>query len=369
VSRAAVLAFAVLLAVAAAACGDAKLFPYVRHDGGGGSGGAGGTAGTGGVAVPCPDTMVGFAAVAGPDVDGGASQATTGGGNVAPTTVNSLDALTAALKSPDPQVILLDGMLTITDAPLKVTVDKDNRNGNKTLIGVGANSGLTGGGLDLSYADNVIIRNLKISKAAVGEGDAITILSSHHIWIDHCDLSSEHDNTTAGYDGLVDITHGSQFVTVSWTLLHDHKDTSLVGHTNDATAQADDQFLTVTYHHNLFQHVSSGPRVRWGTAHVFSNHFQDVTSFGVVSTSDALVWVEKNNFADDVTLAVATSYGDPLSGTMMETGDRFPANFPVDIMRPTIQPAPLPYSWVPDGADSVPAVVSQCAGTGQITLP
>ena len=74
---------------------------------------------------------------------------------------------------------------------------------------MGANSGLTGAGLDLSYADNVIVRNLKISKVYVGEGDAITILASHNIWIDHCDLSSDRGRHHPGYDGLVDITHGS----------------------------------------------------------------------------------------------------------------------------------------------------------------
>ena len=60
-------------------------------------------------------------------------------------------------------------MLTTT-ATIKVTLDKDVRGGNKTLIGVGANSGLTGAGLDLSYADNVILRNLKISKVVRRRG-------------------------------------------------------------------------------------------------------------------------------------------------------------------------------------------------------
>ena len=79
--------------------------------------------------------------------------------------MNNVEALTAALQAPEPRVIVLDGMLTLTEA-IKVTADKDNPNGNKTLIGLGANSGLTGAGLDLSYADNVIVRNLKIAKAS-----------------------------------------------------------------------------------------------------------------------------------------------------------------------------------------------------------
>jgi pectate lyase len=309
--------------------------------------------------------MVGYAAVVSSDADGGTAQPTTGGGDVPPTSVSTVDALTQALLSPEPAVILLDGMLTLT-APLKVTTDKNARNGNKTLIGAGPRSGLTGAGLDLSYADNVILRNLNISKAAAGEGDAVTILASHHIWVDHCDLSSERTDAAVSYDGLVDITHGSEFITVSWTVFHDHNDTSLVGHTADTTAQAEDQNLKVTYHHNLFLNVNSGPRIRWGRAHLFSNHFQKADAFGVVSTSDATVLVEHNVF-DGVTRPLATMYGDPLSGYMTETENEFSPAFTPDLMPPPVAPIVLPYSYSPDS--SVASIVGTCAGTGKITLP
>jgi pectate lyase len=335
----------------AVSCGDVKVYPYVHQSGG---------------KVTCPDMVVGWAAVPGPDVDGGAPQVTTGGGDLPPKIVNNAGDLTTELQSPEPRVIYLDGMIPLT-AAIKVTTDKDNRNGDKTLIGMGANSGLTGAGLDLSYADNVEVRNLKISKASAGEGDAITILASRHIWIDHCDLSSDRNDTTSGYDGLVDITHGSEFVTVSWTLFQDHEDTSLVGHTTDAGAQAEDQNLSVTYHHNLFLNVNSGPRVRWGQAHVFSNHFQDVSAFGVVATSDATVLVDHNVF-DNVTTPIATHYEDGTDGFMTETGNKFPAGVPVNIA-PPLMPIVLPYGYSYDSADSVSAIVSQCAGTGQIKLP
>jgi pectate lyase len=343
------LVVATALGGSAVSCGDAKVYPYVHQSGG---------------KVTCPDMMVGWAAVPGPDVDGGAPQVTTGGGDLPPITVNNVHDLTTALLSPEPLVIMLDGMLPLTDS-IKVTADKDNRNGNKTLIGVGANSGLTGAGLDLSYADNIKVRNLKISKASAGEGDAITILASHHIWIDHCDLSSDRNDTTSGYDGLVDITHGSQFVTVSWTLFQNHKDTSLVGHTADVTAQAEDQNLSVTYHHNLFLNVTSGPRVRWGMVHVFSNHFQD-DAVGVVSESEATVQVDHNVF-DNVMRPILTTYQDATSGYMIETGNKFTPSFTPDIAPPTTA-FNLPYGYSSDAADSVSAIVSQCAGTGQLTF-
>ena len=343
------------LAVSAIACGDAKLYPYVRTK----------------PPTNClaTDVMLGFAAVASSGTDGGAPAGpTTGGGDLPPFPVHDIEGLTAELHRSEPRVILLDGMLTASDT-IKVTLDKDMRNGNKTLIGVGANSGLTGAGLDLGYSDNVIVRNLKISRVSIGEGDAITVLDSHHIWIDHCDLSSDREGAAAGTDGLVDITHGSSFVTVSWTLFHDHKDTTLVGHTPNPTPeqQAEDEGLSVTYHHNGFFKVNSGPRIRWGTAHVANNHFDDITSFGIVSDSAATVFVDSNMFEDNVLMnAVTTSYGDPIPGAMIESGDRFPAGFKLDIMRPTVAPPPLPYSYNADMPASVVPLVMYCAGTGKL---
>jgi pectate lyase len=351
VSRSITLLLTAIVAAMAGACGDSTLYPWKPVE----------------IKECPPTTLLGFAAVAGDGADGGVEQATTGGNGGVTMPVNDVDRLTAELQRPanEPVTILLTGMLTLA-TPIKVTLDRDVRGGNKTLIGVGPNSGLIGAGLDLSYTDNVIIQNLKIARAGADEGDAITLLNAHHVWIDHCDLSSDRYDTISGYDGLVDITHGSSYITISWTVFHDHKDTSLVGHTADPAAQAEDSALRVTYHHNMFSKVNSGPRVRWGIAHVANNLFRDVETFGVVSESEAYVKVESNKFDDDVRMSIATSYADGVSGTMDEKGDIFPPNFPIDIMRPTIMPDPLPYSYTPDRADSVAALVTSCAGTGKL---
>jgi pectate lyase len=345
------LAVTLALAATAAACGDSRAQAYVRPMGG---------------TVSCPDSMVGYAAVAGTDADGGVTGPTTGGNGGPTVTVNNELDLRTALQDPTPRVIHVDGMVAAAET-IKVTVDRDVRNGNKTLIGLGASSGLTGAGLDLSYSDNVIVQNLKIAKVSIGEGDAITVLDSHHIWIDHCDLSSDRDDTTTGYDGLVDITHGSSNVTVSWTQYHDHKDTGLVGHTNDPTAEAEDRALQVTFHHNLFLNVNSGPRVRWGTAHAFSNHFQNVTAYGVASLSSATVLVDHNLF-DATSVPITTLYQDPLEGTMTEIGNKFPAGATTTI-NVAAPPVMVPYAYSSDAAESVSAIVSRCAGTGKINLP
>jgi len=127
-----------VLTAIAAGCGDAPVYPY-------------------GPAPPknCPvSTLDGYATVGG-DVNGVASPPTTGGGS-GPTMMVNNDPVKLAelLQSPDPLVIYVNGMLSPPDT-IKVTLDKDARGGNKTLIGVGANSGLTGAGLDLEYSDNI----------------------------------------------------------------------------------------------------------------------------------------------------------------------------------------------------------------------
>ena len=60
---------------------------------------------------------------------------------------------------------------------------------NKTLIGVGANSGIKGKGLRMSGGvSNIIIRNLSITDindGTIWAGDALTINGASNIWIDH----------------------------------------------------------------------------------------------------------------------------------------------------------------------------------------
>ena len=197
--------------------------------------------------------------------------------------------------------------MTLTET-IKVTLDKDIRGGNKTLIGVGANSGLTGAGLDLSYADNIIVRNLKIAKASGGEGDAITIQASHHIWIDHCDLSSDRNDTDVGlrrpgrhharlpvHHRVVDAVPRSQGHQPG----RPHSPIDATGRGSGADASP-----TIT---TCSCDVDSGPRVRWGIAHVFNNHFQDVTVFGVVSESEATVR-SSTTCSTASTLPIATTY-------------------------------------------------------------
>jgi pectate lyase len=144
---------------------------------------------------------------------------------------------------------------------------------------------------------NVIIRNLKISKVRASEGDAITIQASKNVWIDHCDLSSDRDNGKDYYDGLLDIVHGSDFVTVSYVHFHDHFKASLVGH-SDKNENEDRGHLRVTFHDNLWTNINSrAPSLRFGTAHIFNSVFDQVND-GINVRQGARVLVQGNVFVN-----------------------------------------------------------------------
>jgi pectate lyase len=330
-------ALAATLAVTAAACGDAVLYPYEPMP-------------DPIMPVMCPDSMIGYAWIAG-------DTAPATGGSMTTVDVSDLGGLMDALAETQPLVIRLDGMLTTTD---KIQI----KTNDKTIIGVGTNSGLIGGGIELSGVDNIWLRNLRIEKVQIAgnsDGDAIRLTTATHVWIDHCDLSSERDVPEGVYDGLVDMSHASDYVTVSWTLFHDHRDTSLVGHSQSADAQLEDAgHLHVTYHHNQFRNVESGPRVRFGTIHVFNNHFQDVGIFGVAAETMATARVDHNVF-ERVSQPITTDYLDTLEGKAQDLTNTFKACGGSNITMTT--DLVLPYSVTPDSTDGALALVGACAGT------
>jgi pectate lyase len=81
-------------------------------------------------------------------------------------------------------------------------------------------------GLYVRRVSNVILRNLKIGQVDADNGDAIGIDASSNVWVDHCDLSGDLSAGKDDLDGLLDITHGSEWVTVSNTYFHDHVSTN-----------------------------------------------------------------------------------------------------------------------------------------------
>jgi pectate lyase len=229
---------------------------------------------------PPASALVGWAAVA-----GAGTTTTTGGGNTTPRVVTTVAALTAAAAGSTPAVIYVSGVLPNA----KIGVGS-----NKTIVGLCAAE--VHGHIGVSNASNTIIRNLKVVGYGVGNcaldpdfdptvgcssgNDAMTVSSSHHIWIDHCDFSD-------GTDGNLDINSGSDFMTVSWTKFHytprtdtggsdstgasGHRFSTLIGSGDNVLSDAG--HLNVTWHHDWWaENVNERmPRTRFGQIHVFNN--------------------------------------------------------------------------------------------------
>lgn len=168
-----------------------------------------------------------------------------------------------------------------------------------TLVGVAPGAGLGGGMLLLENVRDVVVRGLQLSDAydhfpawdpndnANGEWnseyDTLSLRNAVNVWVDHCSFDDGTRPDAAEprvfgrplmrHDGLLDVTRGSDLVTVSWNHFREHDKTSLVGSSDRATT--DEGRLRVSYHHNRWQHVKErAPRVRFGQVHVFENLYE-----------------------------------------------------------------------------------------------
>ncbi|KAF5724697.1 pectate lyase plyB [Fusarium mundagurra] len=220
---------------------------------------------------------------------------TTGGAKGSTVTVTSVAALIEAAKRTEPLTIIVSGKLTGSD---RVRPASD-----KTIIGA-AGSSITGVGFYVRRQKNVILRNLKIAKVDASNGDAIGIDESTNVWVDHCDLSGDLSLGKDDLDGLLDISHGADWITVSNTYFHDHWKGSLIGH-SDSNASEDKGKLHITYANNYWKNVSSRqPLIRFATVHIVNNYWDGILLSGVNTRMGAQVLVQSSAFANSVERAI-----------------------------------------------------------------
>lgn len=181
----------------------------------------------------------------------------------------------------EPYTILFEGHIERSDEKDIVV------NSNKTIIGQNGNASLDGIGFKGDSVRNVIIRGFKIRNAHC---DAIAFRRSHHIWIDHCDLASCDD-------GLLDLTLGSDLMTVSWTRFADHNKTSIC---NSGTQHDEDiGKQRVSYHHNaFFRTTQRNPRIGYGRGHLWNNYYEGIRSYCIGFFDGARLLIENNYFKD-----------------------------------------------------------------------
>ncbi|KQV48801.1 hypothetical protein ASC95_23215 [Pelomonas sp. Root1217] len=169
---------------------------------------------------------------------------------------------------------------------------------NTTLLGVSPGAGFLHGMVLLDKVSNIVIRDLRFSDAYDhfpaweprdnghgewnSEYDALSLRGAERVWVDHClfDDGNHADKLepirlgqrVQHHDGLLDITNGSDLVTVSWCRFQAHDKTMLIGNSDGRIT--DDGLLRVTLHHNHFHACKERtPRVRFGRVHVVANLF------------------------------------------------------------------------------------------------
>ncbi|MEU1914151.1 pectate lyase family protein [Streptomyces massasporeus] len=277
---------------------------------------------------------------------------------------------------------------------------------NTTLVGLGDSAVLKGVSLQIKDADNVIVRNLDLRDAydcfpvwqpntgGLGDWktayDNIWLTGATHVWVDHVTLSDkghpdakEPTHFARNYlrhDGLLDITNGSDLVTVSWSRFAGHDKAMLIG--NGDTATGDRGKLRVTLHHNAFESVvQRAPRVRFGQVHVYNNRY-DITgddyrySLGV--STESRIHAENNAFHAPGHVEVADLVKSWNGSALHQSGTLF-NDFPVDLLAihnaynsGSERDLTADVGWTPtlhgpiDSARAADRAVARGAGAGRI---
>ncbi|ASB49190.1 pectate lyase family protein [Alkalitalea saponilacus] len=151
-------------------------------------------------------------------------------------------------------------------------------------------------GIRIIRCSNVIVRNLRIYNVRQGASTGTEIAYSNNIWIDRNEYHSEGllpEIHRDYYDGLLDIKHQSNAITVSWNIFRDHYKGLLLGHSDSPSAAPDN----ITYHHNLFLNLNTrAPLIRFANVHMFNNVFENIQGSATNCRMGAVVRIENNHY-------------------------------------------------------------------------
>lgn len=287
----------------------------------------------------------------------GFASATTGGSGT-PVVCTTLAQFTAAAQDDVSRVVHVSGTINLGTSNFRV-------GSNKTIIGLGSNSGFTGN-LQCRGEQNIILRNLNFTNPnSVGDGDGLTIYGSQNVWVVQCTF------TQCG-DGALDITHGADNITVSWckfqyTSNTGHNFVNLIGH-SDSNSAEDAGKLRVTFHHNWWSTlcVERMPRTRFGRIHSYNNYFSSAgNNYCMRASIQSQILAENNSFENIDTpyekFASSSGTGSQV-GLIRATGNQTVnctgvLSFNDSVFTP-------PYSYSLAAASTVKAAVMAGAGAG-----
>jgi len=273
-----------------------------------------------------------------------------------------------------PFIILVQGTINLGGSNVRV---RDN----KTIIGLGTNATLVGD-LKVDGNNNVIIRNLTFTNpSGAGDKDGLTLQDCRNVWVDHCTFVD-------CADGSLDISHGADWITVSWCHFYytnpaaDHRFANLVGHSDSSSAEAEDTGkLHITYHHNWWGQLvhERMPRVRFGRVHVYNNFYNSPGNNNCIRAArDSEVLVE-NNYFDSVKnvweryvtvgldAKVFASNNIEVNTTWSAGDDSKSIQIPgTDILSNDANGLnPPPYAYTLDAAAGIPNAITNNAGAGK----
>ncbi|GAA2731085.1 polysaccharide lyase family 1 protein [Streptomyces nogalater] len=275
---------------------------------------------------------------------------------------------------------------------------------NTTIVGVpGTNAGITGGSLQVKNVDNVIIRNLTFSATedcfpqwdpTDGDDgnwnsayDSVTLRGATHVWADHNTFTDapHYDKANPEYygreyqihDGALDITGGSDLVTVERNRFTDHDKTMLIGSSDkDSTGK-----LRVTIHHNVWKGiVQRAPLARIGQIHLYNNVYDTTTvngyapQYSINSRAGAQVVAQANYWtvpgggkvakllSGDGTGSIAGS-GNLVNGTVTDLVAAYNAASSKKI-KTTVNWTPALTAGLQTSAKNLPAELENSTGAG-----
>lgn len=279
---------------------------------------------------------------------------------------------------------------------------------NTTLVGVpGTGAGIKGGSVAVQNADNVIIRNLAFSATedcfpqwdptdgSKGEWnsayDSVTLRGATHVWADHNTFTDAplYDSALKTYfgrkyqvhDGALDITNGSDLVTVERNLFSNHDKTMLIGSSDTDSVGK----LRVTLHHNVWKGITQrAPLARLGQIHLYNNHYDTTKtngyahSYSVNARAKAQVVAEHNAWtlssdrkvsqllSGDGTGAVA-GRGNVVNGAVTDVVAAYNAASSSKKLKTSVSWTPTLTAGLQTSAAGLPGELAGTVGAGVLT--
>ncbi|GMF80675.1 unnamed protein product [Aspergillus oryzae] len=193
------------------------------------------------------------------------------------------------------------------------------------------------------------MRNLKIGQVLADNGDAIGIDESTNVWVDHCDLSGDLSAGKDDLDGLLDITHAAEWVTVSNTYLHDHVSLDSSRHWI---------FINGSF---SGKPLCRAPSIRFGTVHIINNYWDSLLGTGVNCRMDAQVLIQSSAFSNCPDEAIFFADSDYTGYAVVDDVDL--GGSTNSVPEGTLTASSLPYDAIEAlGSAQIAATIPETAG-------